>query len=61
MALANEMNLPYKGVKINDMKKRIADKWINRMRDYLSEHYIDVSSIPDNEIENCNNLYLSFK
>lgn len=59
--MANEMNLPYNGVKIDDMKKQITDKWINRMRDYLSEHQIDVSSIPDVEIENCYSLYLSFK
>ena len=55
------MDLSCKGVKLAEMKEQIISKWILQMREYLTEHGIDHSAIPDSEIESFYNLYLSFK
>ena len=55
------MDLSCKGVKLAEMKEQIISKWILQMREYLTEHGIDHSAIPNSEIESFYNLYLSFK
>lgn len=59
--MAKEMKIPYKGVKMGDMKKQIASKWILGLRECLGRHQIDHSFIEDREIEDFYNVYLSFK
>lgn len=46
---------------MEEMKQQIVNKWIQQMRDALSKMHIQHSSIPDAEIENFYNFYLSFK
>ena len=61
IAEAERLGILHSGVRTEEVKRRIAAKWIDACRQALSDYNIESAQVPNNELEDYYRLFLALK